>query len=176
MRLKITIFILAGFLSSFIMTQASDKVKWYSFEEAVQLATKSPRKILVDIYTDWCGFCQQMDAVTFKNPQVAKYINEHYYPVKFNSETNDTIYFQGHMFVNDGEGRRSAHQLSIALLQGQMSYPSVVYIDEEFALLTSVPGFRKPDQIEPILRFFAEDHYKTKTWDEFMSNFAGTFK
>jgi thioredoxin-related protein len=176
MKTYMALIMVFGFLNLSVTGQGKEKIRWYNFEEAVELSSRNPKKILVDIYTDWCGFCKQMDAITFSNEQVAKYINEHYYAVKFNSETTDTIFFQGHQFINEGNGRRSAHQLSIALLQGKMSYPSVVYIDKDLALLTAVPGFRKPDQIEPILRFFAEGHYKDKSWEDYMESFVGTFK
>ncbi len=155
--------------------QVKNKVGWYTFEEAVELATVNPKKIFIDIYTDWCGFCKRMDSETFSNADVAMYLNENFYPVKFNSETKDTIYFQGHMFVNEGEGRRSAHQLSIALLQGKMSYPSIVYLNEDLELLTAVPGFMTPSGIEPILRYFAEDHFLRKSWEDFHKDFKGTF-
>ena len=174
MKIYIIIIMALGMLSSLNAGQ-NERIKWYTFEEAVERAADNPRKILIDIYTDWCGFCKRMDAETFNNPGVARYINRNYYPVKFNSETRDTIYFQGHMFINEGEGRRSAHQLSIALLQGQMSYPSVVYLNEELELLTSVPGFMTPERIEPILRYFAEDHYLTLSWDEYLAGFSGSF-
>jgi thioredoxin-related protein len=156
--------------------ESSEKIKWYSFEEAVELSRENPRKILVDIYTDWCGFCKRMDAETFSDPQVARFINKHFYPVKLNSETRDTIEFQGHVFINEGEGRRSPHQLSVALLQGQMSYPSIVYINEDLELLTAVPGFRTPEQIEPLLRFIGEDHYLQQSWENYQQNFAGSFR
>ena len=176
MRVYYILIFALGMLSSLTTSHGNEKIKWYSFEEAVKLSEKNPKKILVDIYTHWCGYCKQMDAVTFGNPQVASYINEHYYAVKLNSETNDTIVFQGHRFINEGGRNRSPHQLSIALLQGQMSYPSVVYIDEDLSLLTSVPGFYKPDQIEPILRYFAEGHYKAKSWEDYLESFTGTFR
>ncbi len=156
--------------------EQSEKIKWHSFEEAVELSRENPRKILIDIYTDWCGFCKRMDAETFSDPQVARFINKHFYPVKLNSETRDTIEFQGHVFINEGEGRRSPHQLSVALLQGQMSYPSIVYINEDLELLTAVPGFRTPEQIEPLLRFIGEDHYLQQSWENYQQNFAGSFR
>jgi thioredoxin-related protein len=157
-------------------SEQGEKIRWYSFEEAVELSRKNPRKILVDIYTDWCGFCKKMDAETFSNPDVARFINKHFYPVKLNSETNDTIEFQGHKFVNDGQGRRSPHQLSVALLQGQVSYPSIVYINEQLELLTAVPGFRTPEQIEPLLRYIGEDHYLRQSWDKYQEEFTGSFR
>jgi thioredoxin-related protein len=156
--------------------QENEKINWYTFEEAVELAAENPRKIFIDIYTDWCGFCKRMDAETFSNAKVAGYINRNFYPVKLNSETRDTIHFQEHMFVNEGEERRSPHQLSIALLQGQMSYPSTVYMNEDLELLTSVPGFMTPERIEPILLYFGEDHYLNLSWEEFNETFTGSFR
>ncbi|HPF92880.1 MAG TPA: hypothetical protein PLV65_03030, partial [Tenuifilaceae bacterium] len=67
----------------------------------------------------------------------------------------------------------SPHELAAALLQGKMSYPSVAYLDENNQLLTSVPGYVTPAQIEPILVFFGEDHYKTTNWEDFQKTFIG---
>lgn len=170
----LTVFVVSVF--ALAASEPGEKIKWYSFEEAVELSREHPRKILIDIYTDWCGFCKRMEAETFSNPQVARFINKHFYPVKLNSETKDTIEFQGHTFINEGEGRRSPHQLSVALLQGQMSYPSIVYINEQLELLTAVPGFRTPEQIEPLLRFIGENHYLHQSWENYQQNFTGSFQ
>ncbi len=170
--LAATVIIISGSLFS---QSSAEYVNWYSFEEAVEKVSENPKKIFIDIYTDWCGWCRRMDEETFSNPDVADYLNEHFYPVKLNAETTDTIAFQGHEFVNEGNGSRSAHQLPIALLQGQMSYPSVAYMDENLQLLTVVPGFTTPENIEPLLRFFGEDHYKSISWEEFSNSFSGTF-
>ena len=45
--------------------QAQEKVKWYSIAEALQLTSKEPRMMVIDVYTDWCGWCKRMDATTF---------------------------------------------------------------------------------------------------------------
>lgn len=147
-------------------------VKWYTFEEAVRLNSQAPKKIFIDVYTDWCSWCKVMDQKTFSHPDIAAYLNEYYYPVKFNAESSEPISFSGKVF-NKGEGRRSPHELAAALLQGKMSYPSVAYLDENNQLLTSVPGYVTPVQIEPILVFFGEDHYKTESWEDFQKKYIG---
>jgi len=173
---KALLFIAAfGFLGCSAQSQkpAESAVKWYTFEEAIKLNEKTPKKIFIDVYTDWCSWCKVMDQKTFSNPEVAAYLNKYYYPVKFNAESSAPITFQGKVFENRSEGRRNPHDLAAALLQGKMSYPSVAYLDEQNQLLTSVPGYRTPSQIEPILVFFAENHYKTTTWEVFMQTFKG---
>lgn len=152
------------------------KVKWYTFEEAVKLNETNPKKIFIDVYTDWCSWCKVMDQKTFSNPIIAEYLNNNFYPVKFNAESTAPIKFQGKVFENRNQGRRSPHDLAAALLQGRMSYPSVAYLDENNQLLTAVPGYYSPSQIEPILVFFAENHYKTTNWENFNQTFQGKVK
>lgn len=154
-------------------SQKKGGVKWYTFEEAVKLNEKNPKKILIDVYTDWCSWCKVMDEKTFSNPVIAEYINRHYYPVKFNAESKEPVTFKGTKFENKGSGRRNPHELAVALLQGKMSYPSIAYMDENNQLLTSVPGYLTPSQIEPILVFFGENHFKTTKWEVFSTSFKG---
>ena len=60
-------------------------VKWLSFEEAQKLAAKTPKKIFVDVYTDWCGWCKKMDKNTLSDPGIKDYLNKKYYAVKLNA-------------------------------------------------------------------------------------------
>lgn len=148
-------FILGGLTENYAQT-----VKWYSFEEAVELNKKAPRKILIDVYTDWCGWCKVMDKETFQQAGIAKILNEKYYAVKFNAESKEPVTFQGHTFINSGEGSRPPHQLAVALLNGKMSYPSIVFMNEKNQLITAVPGFQKPEQMEPLLMFIYGSLYE----------------
>src|SRR6056297_165046 len=159
------IVIIAGFSPQIFAQKA--EVKWYTFEEAVELNQQEQRKIFIDIYTDWCGWCKKMDANTFSHPTIAKILNEHYYAVKFDAESRDTIVFAGQQFINKGNSARSPHQLAIALLQGKMSYRSVAYMNENNQRLTAVTGYYTPERLEPILRFFADDAFKSKSFEEF---------
>ncbi len=151
------------------------KVNWLSMEEAVEKAGEDPRMIFVEVYTDWCGFCRRMDAETFSHPVIASYLNDNFYPVKLNAEQGDPIEFRGTVYENNNLGeRRPTHDFAIALLQGRMSYPSVVFFDENVELLTAIPGFRPPANMEAVLTFFNEGVYKeTNDLEAFIQNFEG---
>ncbi len=154
---------------------SGDKVKWYTFEEALAANQKNPKKLFIDMYTDWCGWCKKMDQTTFLNPVIVDYMNKHYYAVKFNAERKDTVTFNGHDYVNaNPTGKRSSHQLAQQLLNGRMSYPSYVFMNEEEQMITVVPGYRKAPEFESILNYIGSNAYKTKKWDEFMSTFTPT--
>jgi len=174
-NIAICLLILATGLNAQSQTEAS-KVKWYTFEEAIKLNEKNPKKIFIDVFTDWCGWCKTMDKNTFSNPVIAEYLNKYYYPVKFNAESKQDVSYKGTVYKNKGAETRSPHDLAIALLNGQLSYPSVVYMDGDSKLLTAVPGYNTPADIEPILAFFAEDYYKTTKWEDFKAKFTSKLK
>ena len=152
---------------------STTKVKWYTFQEAVEMNKTNPKKFIIDVYTDWCHYCKLMDQNTFSDSTVAKYLNEHYYPVKFNAEGKDTIRFADRTFVNQNNGSRSPHDFAVALLQGQWSYPSIVFMNEKNQLITVVPGYRTPDQLSPILVFLQGNYFTTTTFEEFMKTYKG---
>ena len=47
----------------------------------------------MDVYTNWCGPSKLLDKNTFQNPDVSRYISEHFYAVKFNAEGTEEITF-----------------------------------------------------------------------------------
>lgn len=64
-----------------------------------------------------------MDKATFQRPEVATYMNEHFYNVKFNAEQKEDIEILGNNFKFIAQGNRGYHELAAALLNGKMSYP-----------------------------------------------------
>lgn len=148
-------------------------IQWYSFEKAVELHKSQPDKMLfIDVYTNWCGWCKRMDATTFTNPVIVKYMNEHFLPVKLNAERKDTVVFAGHTFVNqDPSKMRHPHELAVSLLQNKMSYPSFAILDEKFQLLTAVQGYQQAPALETILHFFGDKVYLTTKWEEYQSEY-----
>ncbi len=160
---------------------AAAPVKWMSFEEAVEKSKTEKRKIFIDVYTDWCGWCKVMDKNTFTDPQIAKLLNEKYYPVKFDAEQTGDITFRGTTFKFVPFGNKGAHQLAMALLNNQMSYPNFVFLDEEFRIVpifensTSVPGYRKPEEFHVFLSFVAGDFFKKANVQEYQKEYKSPY-
>jgi thioredoxin-related protein len=143
------------------------QIRWYSWEEAVAACERSPRKIFVDVYTDWCGYCKRMDASTFTDSLVADYINKHFYAVKFNAEQQTVINYKGHTFAFQRNGTRGYHELAAALLDNKLQYPSFVYLDEQHNRITISPGYKAPDGLMRELRYVVGEHYKTIRFEQY---------
>ncbi|NVO12207.1 MAG: DUF255 domain-containing protein [Bacteroidales bacterium] len=168
-------FLVAISFNALAQTENS-KIKWYTIEEALKLNEKSPKKIFIDLFTDWCRWCKEMDKNTFNNPIIVDYLNKNFYPVKFDAESKQAITYNGTVYKNTGTQLRSPHDLAVAFTNGQLSYPTSVYLDGSSKLLTTVPGYLAPADIEPILVFFAEDYYKTTKWEDFKAKFVSKIK
>lgn len=135
-------------------------VNWLTFEQAVERSKTEKRKLFVDVYTDWCGWCKVMDKNTFADPTIAKILNEKYYPVKFNAEQREDVVFQGTTFKFIAQGNSGAHQLAAALLNNQLSYPTVTFMEEDYSGVYPIPGYRKPEEFHPLLIFFLANEHK----------------
>ncbi len=169
---KQIILLLAAFLLASTSGFAQDtNVKWISIKEAEKLNKENPRKIMVDVYTDWCGWCKKMDKETFGHPVIAKFINEHYYAVKLDAEGKEKITFNGTTYKFVAQGSRGYHELAAGLLNGKMSFPSIAYMNEEMQLLGAVPGYMTPSSIEPLLNYIAEDKFTTQSLEDYQKNF-----
>ena len=168
--------ILTGFAAQ------AQEIKWMSMNEALEAQKKEPKKIFMDAYTTWCGPCKMLDKNTFSNKDVAAYVNENYYPVKFNAEGTEEIDYKGQTYTNpqydsNRKGRNSQHTFATAM--NVSGYPSLAYFDEEGQLLQVVAGYRTPAQLEIFLKLFGEDDYKKLTtaeaWEEYQKNFKPEF-
>lgn len=151
------------------------KVEWYSIEEAMEKNKEQPRPLMIDVYTEWCGWCKHMMKTTFAHEQIASYLNNNFYPVRFDAETNDTIEYKGKTYVNKGTGRRPKHELAYELLDGRFSFPTVVFIDRN-GTKSNIPGYLNVADFEPIMYYFAEGiNAATPYQGHFENYFRATF-
>lgn len=153
------------------MITAQNKINWVSLEDALELQKQTPKKILIDLYTDWCGWCKQMDNTTFNNPVIIEYINSNYIPVKFNAEQKDPVEFKGRTYEFVKQGKRGYHDLAVSLTNGQLSYPTYIFLNENMEVIQPVPGYQDEVQFEMIINYFGNDSYKSISWNKFKEDF-----
>lgn len=105
------------------------------FEEAIAANAADPKMLIVDVYTDWCGWCKKMDKETFTDPKVIAYINESFYAVKLNAEdTRRSFEFMGKKY----------NEAQMAAAMRVNSYPNFVVIEPKLQNIAQLPGYRQP--------------------------------
>ena len=181
--MKKIVFIVAVVLFTISTEAQTSEINWITLEEAVEAQAVSPKKIMMDVYTSWCGPCKLLDRNTFQNPDVVKYVNEHYYAVKFNAEGNEKVNFKNYLFENpdydpNRTGRNAQHQLAGALRI--TAYPTIVFFNESGETLLPLPGYKTPSQLELYLKLFLNnDHEKINSqeqWNQYQKDFVSQFK
>ena len=135
---RLFLFFLSFYLALTLVgtAEAQESIKWMRFEEAIAANAKSPKMILVDVYTDWCGWCKKMDKDTFTDPRVVAHFKKNFYAVKLNAEdTKRSFPFMGKTFT----------EAEMAASMRVNSYPNFVVIEPGLQNIAQLPGYREPE-------------------------------
>ncbi|MGB0274727.1 MAG: thioredoxin family protein [Flavobacteriaceae bacterium] len=167
-----------------IGTSISAQVKWFTLDEALAAQKETPKPIMLDAYTVWCGPCKLLDKNTFGNDDVSAYLNAHFYPVKFNAEGNEKVTYKGIAFDNPyfdpkrAKSRNATHNFTRYL--GVSGYPTLVFFDEKGNYIAPIVGYLTPKQIEIYLKLIHKQDYKNikspQDFTIYIKNFEHQFK
>lgn len=171
--------------SSVVASQTPDKegslVKWITLDEAMEKVKAQQKPVIIDFYTDWCGWCKTMMKTTYADPNLALYINTYFYPVKFNAEGKDTVEFLGEKYFPVSDKPRTPHPLAAKLLNNKLMYPTTLFLNgfekdkNEFKTNMIASGYLEAKKIEPILVFVLENASRNASYDDFNKYFQLTF-
>ena len=173
-RLLLILLVFTGFAYSQTETETS-AVKWLTFKEAQEKNKTLPKPFIIDVYTDWCGWCKHMMRTTYSNPALAQYINTNFYPVKFNAETRDTIEYNGEKFTPSSTLPKAVHNLALKFLGNKQSYPSTIFVGNNYGFNLLTQGYLDEKKISPLLVFMVENVYQTSPYEIFEEQFNKTF-
>ncbi|MEZ4887657.1 MAG: DUF255 domain-containing protein [Chitinophagales bacterium] len=150
---------------------AHTSINWMTWDEAMRKNAQSPRKVMVELYTDWCTWCVKMDKSTFQDPAIIQYINENFYAVKFNAETREEVFFKGQKFGYIQDGNKGYNLFSLYLTRGKLTYPSIVFLDETVNNPQPIKGFQNIGMMNRLLQYFGENYYKEMDWSLYNQSF-----
>jgi thioredoxin-related protein len=135
----------------------TQELTWKDLPSGLAEAKKANKKILLDVYTDWCKWCKKLDAEVYAEPAVSAYLQKNYITVKVNAENPDKFAFQG----------KQMNGPDIAQTFGVSGYPTIIFLDADGKQIDRLGGFVNAQQFLPILKFIGEDAYKTTSWDDY---------
>lgn len=151
--------------------QGQSGVRWYSIDDAVRLAALEPRIIVIDVYTEWCGWCKRMDATTFSDPEITRILNEDFYPVKLHAEGREDIVIGDRTYRFVDNGGRGYHELAAIVTRGRLAYPTVSYVEASGRVIEARAGYASPERFLIQLAYFGQGAYKTSTFEQFEASF-----
>ncbi len=150
------------------------KINWLTVEQAEEKMKTEPKKVYVDVYTDWCYWCKVMEKNTFSNQELVKYMNENYYCIHLDAESKKPYTFKGKQYGLASNSR--TNELAVEWLRGQLSYPTSIFFDEGFANPQPVPGYLEVPTFEMIAKYIFENKHKSMPFEKYKASFKSTWK
>ncbi|MBL6963974.1 MAG: DUF255 domain-containing protein [Bacteroidetes bacterium] len=129
------------------------KVKWMNWDEGYSTAQQQEKVIMLDLYTDWCGWCKKMDRETFADAEIVEIINSYFIPIKLNPEKKDQKFIYKGMEVN------SKQLLKLLSNETEVNYPAILFYFPDYNVVFTETGFQKPKSFKHLLKLYAS-HYE----------------
>jgi thioredoxin-related protein len=139
-------------------TAGDGRLAWNELDPALAEARRANKPLLVDVYTDWCGWCKRMDKTTYGDPDVRDYVARAFVPARINAEDDRR------RASYQGESRTYRQFADGFRISG---YPTTLFLAPDGTLITQLPGYVKPGAFLTVLRYVAEGHYRTRSWDAY---------
>lgn len=128
-----------------------------TLEEALERAAREGKKILIDVYAEWCPYCQRMHSTVYTSDEVLAAIRDHFVWVKINVESAELVSYFGN--------EMSEAQFASAL--ENKSVPTTYFLNQEGAVIGSQPGFIESGIFSTLLNFIGSDAYLSQSFEEY---------
>ena len=145
------------------IAQAADPpIAWRGWDAGLQEAKRLNRPVLVDVYTQWCGWCKRMDRDVYSRREVREYLGSNFVTVKIDAESSDPARYEGHSYT----------LRSLAGFFRVTGYPTTLFLKSNGEHLVNVPGYVEADKFLLVLRYIGDGHLdRGETWEDYK---AGT--
>lgn len=133
-------------------------LNWLSYNEGLALAEKESKYVLIDFYTDWCGYCKKMDKETYSNEKVKGILNENFVVVKVNAESDNKVIENG----------KEITERELAKLYQVTGYPTTWFLESNHSRIAPLPGYVAAERFVPVLNYIGEGWHKSISFKEYM--------
>ena len=146
-----------GLLLCFSAISTGQSLNPTALESALISAKESGKKVLIDVYAEWCPYCEKMHTEVYTETDVIKAVNEHFYLVKINIESQNEVNFLGNRMTES----------EFAKMLKSSSLPSTYFMNSSGELLGMQPGLLPADVFEDLLTFVGSDSYESLSFEEY---------
>jgi len=125
--------------------------------EALNEASRGGKKILIDVFAEWCPYCQRMHSDVYTSEEVLEAISDYFIWVKIDVESPSPVSYYG--------TEMTEAQFASAL--ENESVPTTYFLNSEGAVIGSQPGFIEAEVFAALLKFVGSDAYLEKSFQEY---------
>ncbi len=143
---------------------SNNKLAWLTFNAGMDRSAKENKKILVDVYTDWCSWCKKMDKEVYTDSKVIALLRDKFVVVKLNAESSNKLSYNGKEFTEQ----------EFARALGIDGYPTTVFFQPDSKPITRIPGYMEAKAFANVLNYIGDDHYKTISYQDFLQKHGNT--
>lgn len=136
------------------------------FEQACSVAKAENKLILIDFYTDWCGWCKRMDRDTYHDPNVQAALTKYFACTKLNAEAKTE---------HDVDGEHLSER-AIAQKFKVTGYPTITFLTPDQKILRVVPGYVGPAEFVDVLNYMGSGAYSTQSFNDWKAKSGGVVK
>jgi thioredoxin-related protein len=145
-----------------VTTTGDPSIVWREFDVGLDQAKAGGKRVLVDVYTDWCGWCKRMDRDTYAKTEVQKYVAQAFIPVRLNAESSRKVRYKGSEY--------SLRQLASGFRVN--GYPTTLFFEADGTHIVTAPGYMNASDFLTVLRYIGDGHYKDKDFEQFKAEQA----
>jgi thioredoxin-related protein len=140
-------------------TEGAEIVKWKPFEKGLKDAAAAKKYSFVDVYTDWCGYCKQLEATTLKAKPVLAELEKNFESIKFNAESEDLVTWKGK--------KMSMRELSANW--GVEGFPTMLFLNSKGEIIGSFASFADADLMVKLLNYISSGARERKvSFEDFL--------
>lgn len=158
---KFICFTIAIFFSAAGISELqSQSLNPMDLDRALEYAAQNNKKVLIDVYAEWCPYCEKMHNEVYTEPDVIDTVNEYYYLVKINIESEEPVNYLG----------RQMTERDFSSFLNSSSLPTTFFMKPDGDLLGMQPGLLPADVFEDLLHFVGSNAFESSTFDEFRNS------
>jgi thioredoxin-related protein len=139
--------LLIGLLAAAPAARA-EEFRWRDWNTGMREAGASKKPVLVDVYTDWCGWCKRMDRDVYARPDVKEYLARTFVTIKLNAEAGHEARYEGKTYT----ARTLASRFRVN------SYPMTIFLRSGGDHVANVPGYIEHQKFLTLLRYVGDGH------------------
>jgi thioredoxin-related protein len=140
-------------------TSSSGNVQWKPFEKGLKDAAASKKYSFVDVYTDWCGYCKQLEATTLKAKPVLTELEKNFVSIRFNAESEEVVTWKGKQMT----------MRELSANWGVEGFPTMLFLNSKGEIIGSFASYAEADLMVNLLRYISSGARERKvSFEDFL--------